>query len=59
MSYLIDERFTGIAQGVGVAKILGVIHNANIKIGNSLFATTISVLEVYIYIYIYMIITIV
>jgi len=45
MSYLIDERFTGIAQGVGVAKILGVIHNANIKIGNSLFATTISVLE--------------
>jgi len=47
MSYLIDERFTGIAQGVGVAKILGVIHNANIKIGNSLFATTISVLEVH------------
>jgi len=45
MSYLIDDRFTGIAQGVGVAKILGVIHNANIKIGNSLFATTISVLE--------------
>jgi len=45
MKYLIDDRFTGIAQGVGVAKILGVIHNANIKIGNSLFATTITVLE--------------
>lgn len=45
MKYLIDDRFTGIAQGVGVAKILGVIHNANIKMGNSLFATTITVLE--------------
>jgi len=45
LTYLIDDRFTGIAQGVGVAKILGVIHNTDIKIGNSLFATTISVLE--------------
>lgn len=45
ITHLIDERFTGVAKGVGVARILGIIHNAKLKIGNNFFTTTISVVE--------------
>lgn len=42
---LIDYRFSGIAQGVGTSKIVGKIHVAQMKIGNSFFPFSITVLE--------------
>lgn len=42
---LLDNRFQGIAKGVGTSKILGKIHAAQIQIGDVFFTTSITVLE--------------
>jgi predicted aspartyl protease len=42
---LIDERFAGEARGVGTAKILGRVHIAQMKFGNTFFPISITILE--------------
>lgn len=42
---LLDTRYHGVATGVGSAKILGRIHQTQLKIGNSFFNLTITVLD--------------
>lgn len=45
ITHLIDTRFAGQARGVGTAKILGRVHIAQMKFGNSFFPISITILE--------------
>lgn len=42
---LIDRRFQGEARGVGVGKIIGRIHAANLEIGGKIFMCSFTILE--------------
>jgi len=42
---LIDERFQGVAQGVGTRKIMGQIHCAQLQIETGFFATTFHIMD--------------
>lgn len=44
LKYL-DRRFSGVAKGVGTARILGRVHVAPIKIGGSFFSSSFTILE--------------
>ena len=43
--HLIDERFAGLARGIGTAKILGRIHNAKVQIGDAELDCAFTVME--------------
>jgi DNA damage-inducible protein 1 len=43
--HLLDTRFSGMAQGVGTAKILGRVHVADMIIGNTHFTSSFTVME--------------
>lgn len=42
---LIDDRWSGIAQGVGTQKILGRIHICQVQIGDAFFVSSFNILE--------------
>ena len=45
ITHLIDERYAGQARGVGTGRILGRIHMAQMKFGNSFYPFSITILE--------------
>jgi DNA damage-inducible protein 1 len=45
LTNLIDERYSGIARGVGTAKIIGKIHNAKIQVGDAELDCAFTVME--------------
>ena len=42
---LVDKRYEGIAKGVGVQKIIGRVHMAQIQIESSYLTSSLSILE--------------
>jgi len=42
---LVDQRFHGIAKGIGTQKIIGRVHMVQIQIENAFFTTSFSVLQ--------------
>src|ERR1700761_595369 len=45
ISHLIDERYSGIAKGVGTARIIGKIHNAKMQVGDAELDCAFTVME--------------
>lgn len=45
LSHLLDTRFSGVAIGVGQAKILGTLHYIPVQIGSRFLPCSISVVE--------------
>jgi DNA damage-inducible protein 1 len=45
IDHLIDDRYSGVARGVGTAKIIGKVHNAKIQVGDAELDCAFTVME--------------